>query len=44
MDQSSTAVNSLDVDEHLKGLRTKILHLLRLSEEMKNIKAALSGN
>lgn len=43
MDQDSTAANSIDVDEHLKGLRAKIVHLLRLSEEMKNIKAGLAG-
>lgn len=43
VDHSSTAADAIDVDEHLKGLRAKIVHLLRLSEEMKNIKAGLAG-
>lgn len=43
MDQSNLATRSIDVDEHLKGLRSKILQLLRLLEEMKYLKAALSG-
>lgn len=37
------AARSIDVDEHLKGLRSKILQLLRLMEEMKHLKAAITG-
>jgi hypothetical protein len=44
MDQSSMATRSIDVDEHLKNLRSKVLQLLRLMEEMKNLKATLAGN
>lgn len=43
VDQDSTAANSIDVDEHLRGLRAKVVHLLRLSEEMRNIRAGLNG-
>jgi hypothetical protein len=43
MDPSSMATRSIDVDEHLKALRSKVVQLLRLIEEMKNLKAALEG-
>jgi hypothetical protein len=43
MDNSSAVTSSIDVDDHLRDLRSRVLSLLKLAEQMKNLRVTLSG-
>jgi hypothetical protein len=43
-DSSGTEKKSIDLDDYLEKLREKILHLLKLVEEIKNSRSYLAGN
>lgn len=43
MDNSSAVTSAIDVDDHLRDLRSRVLTLLKLAEQMKNLRFSLSG-